>query len=356
MSYTIKNLFVAFLLSCVAGNAVAQLSPTGRPQSRGQTTMSLTRETAKATKATGLGGFNVGVSHINFGNSNVTLGNIQDNIELQPGTAYDLLVPINKNGYSGNLYFASVFDTFQDGVAANGTLLATVQPPSNQSFPNSVVYVRINASITAVPGTQIDFRLMGHEVGSNKKIAERHFTVTIAEAQNSYAYLELSMYEDMIPQYASEGFANTAFAMYDANSNGVVDSAPGNNYAAFPAEPSLFGTTQGRGYANPYGDQANLIVAGTFDDGQVFSVHLKVVGDSIYPIMAMVGDISTGELLVQDATGWDFQFEGEFPSNGQSGFIEGNIQFTPIRYHGGLNLIYGNTVSIDFDVELVPDA
>lgn len=368
MSYARKQLVLFVLVTCcVASHAVAEISPTGRPTkqtaSKSRTTSKAIPTTTKAslansraTRSPGLGAFNVGVTQINYANSNVALGAIED-IEMQPGTTYNLFVPIQRNGYTGNLYFASVFSTFQETLAANGKLIALVHDGVG-SYASGYVHVQVTAEFDAIPGTQIDFRLMGNEEPNHKTIATQNFTVTIAESQNSYAQIDMSSMQDAVPYYGTGwGFADTIFAMYDSNANGVVDSATGNNNAAFPAQPSLFGPVEGRGYANPHGERANLIVAGTFDDGQLFSIHLKVADDGdVYPIMAMVGDLAAGELLVQDLDGWQFEFEGSFPQNGQSGNIEGSMTFTPFFYDGIANAILGNTVTINFDVELVPDA
>ena len=150
------------------------------------------------------------------------------------------------------------------------------------------------------------------------------------------------------------------FAIYDTNQNGFIDFEVGNNNVPFPGFlASVNQVVSGRGYANPYGSQANIIVAVRYNSSgyEWLALHLRVSPNGqVVPIQALVGNFANGAILIQDLGGWSYAFDGELPDNAQNGFIEGSIAFDPFLYDGLDNTIYGNHIELYFDVALEPDA
>ncbi|MCA9199863.1 MAG: hypothetical protein KDA87_20125, partial [Planctomycetales bacterium] len=225
--------------------------------------------------------------------------------------------------------------------------------------------IEITAGPNAVQGTYSPavYALIKEPNGQQAYTHDHSFQVNIENAAaadpiDNFASLQFSNLQDTSPMYTN-GMANVqqSFAVYDSNQNGIIDSEAGYDNTPFPGFPVAGGGANvGRAYAMPYEERANLVVAAQYGPFEWVAVHFRIRDDgNVVPIQALIGDFTTGEIMIQDLAGWTYDVSGSLPANGQNGHFSGSISFDPFYYDGVANYILGNHVEFAFDVALESD-
>ena len=224
--------------------------------------------------------------------------------------------------------------------------------------------------VTAGPNAEIGshtltlFALHLETNSSQSYTVDHNFTVNIEEAvgmdpADNLAEIQVGQLADADYGLYTNGWLTVtdSFAMIDSNSNGIIDAATGANNTPFPGFPVAGGgANAGRAYANPHGTRANIVVAAKYGTSEWIALHLYLDNNGIMtPVQALIGDIATGEIMIQDASGWTYEFNGSLPTGNLNGFLAGQISFTPFFFDAESNTIVGNTIEFSFDMALEND-
>ena len=372
-------------------NAHAEINPTGRPQkssseatqleslSQRQLTLTknslLTAKTVVTSKTktdlvvagkpqtaqfTGLSNITGPAAATPLSNS-VTFSFSPSSVTLSHGESATIDVTVNRsqqwlNGSQAKFFFVTVVNE-PEGVTVQQSQVLV----SGSSFS-----IEVSVGPNAQAGTYSpEVYALIMETNNQQAYTHRHsFDIHVENntaeiPAEDFAELYFSPLAGVDQNMYTTGYASCSniMAVYDSNNNQIIDFADGLNNTPFPGFPIAGGgSNAGRAYAAPHGEQANIIVAGQYGPTEWVSLHLQVKPDGqVQPIQLLVGDFLTGEVMIQDASGWSFNFTGMLPDGGQPGFIAGYISSSPFTYDGVENVILGNQVEFTFDVALHSD-
>lgn len=373
------HLLTSVIACVVLRSGLFAVTPTGRPVTGGmsrltegvrvhtqvntsltRSTSTVAREATKARQATGgIAGYSEGINGPGSQPSSsgwLTLS--QSTVEIQRGQSASLGVTLHTSANGPN-YAMIVSNAGQ--VHHIHAHKAVSEPLTISPGEEQLRNIRVDAN--APLGTyHIDFTATwsGEHSATNATLTVQVVAAPQVPQVENIAVVEAFAHPLNVDySMLNNGFQTVAsmFAVCDVNFDGVVNSANGDPEMTFPSFPDALGNPiSGKGYASVNGHHANIVVyIGLAGDSQCAVLHLKDDGfGNVTPVQLIVLDFLTGEIMLQDTSDWDYDFDATWPIGGNSGSVSGHLVASPFGYNPDpdVNLIYGNGMEINFSMEL----